>query len=80
MTQLSNSNIQMELEQVRFLEYALPDEVFESVYRSDIGQEYYIALHDSECSANRYSKAEQEYRTLLASILADRYFWSAYIN
>ena len=70
----------MELEQVRFLEFALPDEVFNSVYRSDIGQEYHRLLHTIGCNPNEYSKAERLYRTLLSSILADGNFWSTYIN
>ena len=70
----------MELEQVRFLEFALPDEVFEYVYQSDIGQEYHALLNTVGCSASEYGRAERNYRSLLSSILADSNFHTAYIN
>lgn len=76
----SNTGLDMEMEQVRFLEFALPDEVYESVYRSEVGQEYHVMLNTVGCTANEYGKAERNYRTLLNAILSDRNFWSVYIN
>ena len=72
--------IGMELEQVRFLEFALPDEVFNSVYESDIAKEYHAMLRMKGCSGKDFGKAERTYRNFLNSILTDRNFWSAYIN
>lgn len=70
----------MELEQVRFLEYALPDEVFHSVYEGDIAKEYHAMLHMKGCNGNEFGRAERTYRNLLNSILEDGNFWRAYIN
>jgi hypothetical protein len=78
--ELSNSNLEMELEQVRFLEFALPDEVYYSIYGSEIVQEYHTLLNRVGCREEEYGKAERLYRTLLTSILSDKKFWSAYIN
>jgi hypothetical protein len=80
MTQINKVGLAMELEQVRFLEFALPDEVYESVYRSDIGQEYHTLLNTVGCSASEYGKAERNYRSLLISVLSNSNFRTAFIN
>jgi hypothetical protein len=78
--ELSSSNLEMELEQVRFLEFALPDEVFENIYKSDIAQKYHRLLHNKGCKANEYGRAERIYRSLLISVLSDINFRTAFIN
>jgi hypothetical protein len=73
-------SLAMELEQVRFLEFILPDEVYDSVYRGDISQEYHKLLHKSGCDANEFSIVERTYRTLLTSIITDSNFHKAFVN
>lgn len=75
-----NLSLAMQLEQVRFLEFVLPDEIYESVYESDIGQEYHSLLKYKGCTAIEFGRAEQLYRTLLMSILTDGKLMSRFIN
>jgi len=73
-------SLAMELEQVRFLEASLPEEIYDRVVHSDIAREYDRTLRTTGCSVSEYDTAERQYRTLLTSILTDSRLMSQFIN
>ncbi len=74
-----NSNISMEMQPIYKIEDILPDDIFYIVSNSEVGENFHKLEH--ECNdISAYRKAENEYRTLLASVLSDSRFHNRYIN
>lgn len=70
----------MELNEVHLLEYLLPNELYNVVKSSDVAQQYYYALYQIGCTVDDYNIAENQYKSLLVSILVNNELLSKYIN
>ncbi len=78
---IGSGAVDMELEQVRFLELGIPDALYSSVvYGNEIAIRYNNALRSVGCSVEEYRAAENEYRGLLVSILSDAVLLSSYVS
>ncbi len=78
-SQATHSN-SVEMEPIYNLESVLPPVVYDFVIASEVSKIYHNTIETKVTDSRIYCKAENEYRTLLMSILSDGRFRTHYIN